>query len=72
MSDNNDWYLESTPKPSMRVWIFQQMAMGATYAALVLFGIIALILMIRAFSYLLPEDPYAVLEVGSRVINAIA
>jgi hypothetical protein len=71
MSDNQDWYLESTPKPSLRAWIFGQMAMGAVYAALALFGVIAVILIIRAISYLLPEDPFAALELGTRAISAL-
>ena len=70
MSDNNDWYIENTPKPSLRGWIFGQMAMGAVYAALVLFGIIAVILIIYSISFLLPEDPFAALEIGTTALRA--
>ena len=72
MSGNDQWYLEDQPKPGLRAWIFNQMALGAVYAALVLFGAIALILVIYAISYLLPEDPFAALETGQRLISAIA
>ena len=54
MSDK-EWYLEDY-KPSLRKWIFQNMAMGATYAALVLFGLIAIILIINAIGKALPDE----------------
>ena len=54
---NKDWYLEDAgSKPSLYGWIFQQMAVGASYAAILLFGLIALILIIFAIGQLLPED----------------
>ena len=62
MSDKDHWYLESEKKPSLRMWIFNQMAMGAVYAALVFFGAILIIFIIRAIGALLPENPYASLE----------
>ncbi|MEM9475536.1 MAG: RC-LH1 core complex protein PufX [Pseudomonadota bacterium] len=71
MSKNDDWYLENTPKPSLRFWILSQMTMGAAYAALVLFGVIAVLLVIRAVSFLLPEDPFAALDTGARVLSAL-
>ncbi len=71
MSDKDEWYLESTPKPSLRFWIFQQMSLGAIWAALVLFGLIAVILIIRAIGALLPEDPFAALELGTRALGAL-
>ncbi len=48
------------------------MALGAIYAALVVFGLIAFILILRAISFLLPEDPFAALETGVRALNALA
>ncbi|NNF23620.1 MAG: RC-LH1 core complex protein PufX [Rhodobacteraceae bacterium] len=60
MSDNDEWYLKSH-KPSLRGWIFTQMTLGAVYAAVVFFGVIAVILIIYAVSFLLPEDPFAAL-----------
>ena len=72
MTHKDDWYLDSTPKPSLRFWIFNQMALGATYAALVLFGVIALILIIRAIGFLLPEDPNTVFEMGLGALRAFA
>jgi hypothetical protein len=71
MSDNKDWYLETTPKPSLRMWIFQNMAMGAIYAALVFFGIILFILALRALAGLLPEDPFALLDAGVTTFSVL-
>ncbi|MEM1064175.1 MAG: RC-LH1 core complex protein PufX [Pseudomonadota bacterium] len=71
MSDKDEWYLDSTPKPSLGLWIFQQMSMGAIWAALVLFGFIAVILILRAIAFLLPEDPFATLELGTRALSAL-
>jgi hypothetical protein len=71
MTNKDDWYLESSPKPSLRMWIFQQMGMGAIYAALAFFGIIAVILIIAAIGRLLPEDPFGTFEVGRAVVTAI-
>ncbi|MEL6642450.1 MAG: RC-LH1 core complex protein PufX [Pseudomonadota bacterium] len=71
MSKNEYWYVDNTPKPSLRVWILSQMTMGAAYAAVVLFGVIAFILILRAISFLLPEDPFAALEFGSQALNAL-
>ncbi len=55
MSDK-DWYLEHDKKPSLYSWIFNQMAMGAVYGAVVFFGVILLILALYALGNLLPED----------------
>ena len=72
MTHKDDWYLERTPKPSLRAWIFNQMALGATYAALVFFGAIAIILILRAIGFLLPENPMAVLDMGIGALRAFA
>jgi hypothetical protein len=72
MTNKDDWYLERSPKPSIATWIFHQMALGATYAALVLFGLIAFILILRAVSFLLPDDPNAVFEMGMGALRAFA
>lgn len=69
MSDTK-WYLKDDKDPSLGMWIFRNMAMGAVWAGLVLFGLIAIILLIRAVSFLLPEDPFAALEVGRMLISA--
>ena len=63
MADDNDvkWYLQEDRAPSLYGWVFQQMALGATYAAVVFFGVIAFILILKAISHILPEDPYAAL-----------
>ncbi len=55
------WYLEEE-HPSLRMWIFTQMSMGAVYGAVLFFGVIGFVLIIRVISYLLPEDPYAALD----------
>jgi hypothetical protein len=72
MAHKDDWYIDSTPKPSLRFWIFNQMALGAIYAALFVFGLIAFILVIRAISFLLPENPFEALDTGLRALSAFA
>jgi hypothetical protein len=69
MTHKDDWYLASTPKPSLRAWIFNQMTIGAAYAALVLFGAIAFILILRAIGFLLPEQPIG-FEMGITALSA--
>ena len=73
MSDENNryWYIDDQ-KPSLRLWIFSQMALGASYAALAFFGVIAFSLILVVISKLLPEDPFAALETGTRLISAFA
>ncbi|WP_102109706.1 RC-LH1 core complex protein PufX [Oceaniglobus roseus] len=70
-SPNAKWYLEGN-EPSLKMWIFTQMSLGAIYAACVFFGVIALILILRAISGWLPEDPYAALDTGKAVLGAFA
>ncbi len=67
--DKTEWYLEDN-KPSLRMWVFTQMALGASYAAVAFFGVIAFILVLVVISKILPEDPFAALETGTRVLNA--
>lgn len=72
MADSkDDWYLEHDPKPGLYFWIFRHMAMGAVYAALAFFGLIAVLLLIRAVSFILPEDPFAALDTGVQVLSAL-
>lgn len=71
MSDNEEWYLDRDPAPNLHSWVFRHMAMGAVYAGLVLFGIIAILVILRAISHALPEDPFAALDLGLRVADAI-
>ena len=68
MSDNKHWYLKDEKKPNLYAWVFNQMAMGAVYAALVVFGAILLILLLIGLSNLLPEDPFAALD-GVRALT---
>jgi hypothetical protein len=71
MSDKDPhWYLDDS-KPSLRMWIFSQMAMGAIYAMLVFFGVILFIFALIAISNLLPEDPFAALETGAAITTAL-
>ena len=72
MSHDEKWYLQDEKAPSLYGWIFRHMAMGAVYAALVLFGIIAVILIIRAIGFILPEDPFAALDTATRALSALA
>ena len=71
MSDDKHWYLETEPNPNLYGWIFRQMAMGAVYAALAFFGVIAVILIIRAVGFILPEDPFAALDAAQRALSAL-
>ena len=41
-------------------------------AALFVFGLIAFILVIRAISFLLPENPFEALDTGLRALSAFA
>jgi len=62
MADKDDhWYLQDS-KPSLRSWIFGQMAIGAGWGALVFFGVVFFIFVLIAISGLLPEDPFALIE----------
>ena len=71
MSDKDPhWYLDDS-KPSLRMWIFSQMAMGAIYAMLVFFGVILFIFALIAISNLLPEDPFAALDSGAAITTAL-
>jgi hypothetical protein len=71
MSDKDPhWYLDDS-KPSLRMWIFSQMAMGAIYAMLVFFGVILFIFALIAISNLLPEDPFAALDTGAAITTAL-
>ena len=72
MSDNNNehWYLDDQ-KPSLRMWVFTQMAAGAGWGALVFFGVILFIFALIALSTLLPEDPFAALDTGVAVATAL-
>ncbi|WOI56121.1 RC-LH1 core complex protein PufX [Palleronia sp. LCG004] len=59
------WFMRDS-QPSLHMWIFSQMCLGAFYAAIVFFGVIGFILILRAISYLLPEDPYAAIDLMQR------
>ncbi len=71
MSNDEHWYLEDEPKPSLYAWIFRHMAMGAVYAALACMVVLFVILVIRAVAFILPEDPFAALEFGTRALSAL-
>ena len=69
MADNDPhWYLDDS-KPSLRMWIFSQMAAGAGWGALVFFGVILFIFALIAIRSILPEDPYAVLNAPTEVLT---
>lgn len=70
MSEQKKWYLDGQ-QPSLRMWIFTQMALGAIYAGAVFFGVIAVILIIRAISFMLPEDPFALIETTRDVVQVM-
>ena len=64
------WYLDDN-KPSLRVWIFSQMAVGAGWGALVFFGIVLFIFALIAISSILPEDPFAALDTGLSLTTSL-
>ncbi len=70
MSDEKHWYMADEKPPSLSVWIFTQMAMGAVYAFLVCMAILFVILFFRGLSGLLPTDPNAMLETTTRLVQA--
>ena len=71
MSDKDPhWYLDDS-KPSLRMWIFTQMAMGAIYAMLVFFGVILFIFALVAISNILPEYPFATLDARTVITTAL-
>lgn len=71
MSDKDPhWYLDDS-KPSLRMWMFTQMAMGAIYAMLVFFGVILFIFALVAISNILPEDPFAALDARTVITTAL-
>ncbi len=72
MANTDKWYMKTEKAPSLHMWVFRNMAMGAVWAALVLFGLIAIILVLRAISFILPEDPFAMLDAGRHLITAFA
>ena len=63
------WYLDDS-KPSLRTWIFSQMAIGAGWGMLVFFGVVLFIFALVAISNILPEDPFAALDTGTQVLSA--
>jgi hypothetical protein len=72
MADTEKWYLKTDKDPSLGMWIFRNMAMGAVWAGLVFFGCIAIILVLRAIGFLLPEDPFAMLDAARPLVTAFA
>ena len=68
---NEQWYLDNDQKPSLRMWVFTQMAAGAGWGALVFFGVVLFIFALIAISSILPEDPFAALETGAAFASAL-
>ncbi len=62
------WFLDDT-QPSLHMWVFAQLCLGGFYAAIVFFGVIAFIFLLRAVSTLLPEDPYAAIDLLDQVVR---
>ena len=71
MANEDKWYLKDEKKPSLARWIFEQQALGAVYAALVLAALIFFILFFKGLSGLLPEDPFATLDAGQAALAAM-
>ena len=69
---NNEWWVDYDEKPSLYMWIFTKMAVGACIAGLFLFVCFLFVLFFRALSVWLPEDPNAALELGVKTLSAFA
>ena len=66
MSDQDPWYLDGS-KPSLKAWMFTQMAIGAGWGAIVFFGVVFFIFILVAISSRLPEDPFAMLDAAKNL-----
>ena len=64
------WYLGNA-KPSLRSWIFTQMAIGAGWGMIVFFGVVFFIFALIAVSSILPEDPFAALDTSTHISSAL-
>ena len=71
MSTEKPWYVAEEKAPSLALWIFTQMSMGAIWAFLVCMVILFFVLALKALAGLLPEDPNDMIETGSRLVQAI-
>ncbi|WP_293573259.1 RC-LH1 core complex protein PufX [Phaeobacter sp.] len=71
MTDKPGWWVKDE-QPSLYLWVFTKMTLGAAYGALFLTGVIFFILILRVLSGLLPEDPYAALETGAQMVALLA
>lgn len=63
------WHLEHDTAPSLYSWVSLEMGKGAFYGAVLFFGIVLFIYGLRLISRILPEDPYAALDVVQRVLT---
>ncbi|MBC6442216.1 MAG: RC-LH1 core complex protein PufX [Rhodobacteraceae bacterium] len=68
MSEKNDWWMRDE-KMSLRGWVTTHMLRGAGAAAMLFFGIILFIVILRMIAGILPENPYASLELGQEVLR---
>jgi uncharacterized membrane protein YeaQ/YmgE (transglycosylase-associated protein family) len=55
-------YFEETRESSIRGWILGLMMKGAGWAAALVFGVIGVLVALRLFARLLPENPNAALD----------
>ncbi|MDG1279711.1 MAG: RC-LH1 core complex protein PufX [Pseudorhodobacter sp.] len=56
-------YFEETHEARLRNWVLYQMLRGAGWAAVLMIAIGAFFLVLRLIAGLLPENPYAALDV---------
>lgn len=70
MSEQDEWWMRNE-KTSLRLWITTHMLRGAAAAGAVVFAVIFFMLVLRAFSELLPEDPFASLDTDQAVQTAL-
>ncbi|PZX11413.1 intrinsic membrane protein PufX [Palleronia aestuarii] len=70
MADQVKWYEQAEPssaKKALALWGFSQMSLGAFYAAIVFFGILIFFAVLGFIRGILPEDPYAAIDLTIRV-----
>ncbi|NUB43493.1 RC-LH1 core complex protein PufX [Fertoebacter nigrum] len=56
-------YFEENREATLRSWILMNMLRGAGWAAVLVFGIIGFLVILRALAWFLPENPNAALDV---------
>ena len=64
-------YSYGTERAAMRSWVLSQMLHGAGWAAAVLLGIGAFMLILRVIARFLPVNPNAALDLGTALMALV-